>query len=198
LKNIYQRKRDSDRRDTGPPEMSMIPFPPSRSRWMMSESKFYQAVRGQKEALVDALFKQLRRSSAPHYKRIKSEVLRDRCQKLVDHFLRSLKGVTASFTGYIEQMTEERLTEGYFLQEMQLALNILEARLWQLAVDQSNIAALVPNLSLITTIIGGAKDRLAQIYLEHTERAEDKIARLEKRCETLFKGTEGFVSPDDE
>jgi hypothetical protein len=143
------------------------------------------------QELIETVFKRLRSSDSPHYREAGVEQLRIRCEKLVEAFLRSTRGQAAPFLVYIETLSEERIAEGYFLPEIQLALSILEEQAWRIAVERSSWSSLVPHLSLITTTIGKAKDLLAQIYLQRQQRAETRVGQLERELATLFKGTEG-------
>lgn len=143
--------------------------------------------------LAAALERRLRESRAPHYRAIEPELLRRRCASIAEAFVESLRGDPAPFVDYIRLMTEERISEGYYLEEVQEALSGLEERAWQLAIERSNIEGLVRNLTVVTTTIGRAKDELARLYLAHKERADSEVARLQQRLQELFKGTEGHV-----
>jgi hypothetical protein len=163
----------------------------------MPTSRFASLIKDRRDDLVTTIVRRLKSSSAPHYRKIDQQLLRGRSERLVDSFLRAMRGEYAPFVDYVEKLTAERIDEGYHLQEIQLALSILEERSWQVAVEHCDVATLVPTLALVTTTIGTAKDRLAQLYLAHKERCESRVASLEKRCEELFKGTEGHALPDD-
>lgn len=164
----------------------------------MTAGSFHAIVRERREELAETLHKRLKASDAPNYRKADSQELRARSEQLVDAFLGSARGDSAPFVAYIERLTEERIAEGFFLPEIQLALSILEEQAWQLAVESSSITSLVPHLSLVTTTIGRAKDRLAQIFLEHKERAESRCEKLEQQLEALFKGTESVDLPEEE
>ncbi len=159
----------------------------------MTRAPFHALVAPRRDELVQALCKRLKSSESPNYRKVKQELLRSRCEKLVDAFLRSSKGDPAPFAAYIEQLTEERISEGYFLPEIQLLLSMLEEHAWSIAVEGSSIASLVPNLTLVTSTIGQAKDRLAQIFLAHKQRAETAAASLERRLEVCMQGTDAVL-----
>lgn len=150
------------------------------------------------QSLPEHLMGDLRTALAPHYQQAERELLRQRCQALVDAFLESAEGDVTALARHVRRITEERIAEGYYLSEIQRALNALEARVWETAVNESSVADLVGHLMLIRDAIGQAKDDLARVYLDHKERAEATVTRLEREIEQLFKGTDGHVEDEDE
>ncbi len=80
----------------------------------------------------------------------------------------------------------------------QIVLRALEEKAWWLVVAFVPQTDQVRCLSQITGIIGAGKDQLAQIYLQHLEKAEVKAASLQGRLDGLAKGTDsGPVFEDD-
>jgi len=152
-----------------------------------------ELLRAEAGAIVEELACELRRLDAPHYRALSDELLRLRCQRLVEAFLLSSGGNPRPFEDYVRQITSQRISEGYYLAEMQEALRLLEQRAWQLAVDGSNVASVVRHLGIITGTIGRAKDELARAFCAGKRRAEAALARI--RPEALFAGTEGHVEP---
>ena len=142
-------------------------------------------------AIADELASELRRANAPHYRRLAEGMLRRRCQELVQAFLESCVGRPGAFEAHVRRITEQRMGEGFSLDEMQQALTILEQRAWQVAVEGSNVAQLVRHLSVVTGTIGRAKDELARMFYSGKQRADAALARLQ--VEGLFQGTEGHV-----
>jgi hypothetical protein len=159
---------------------------------------FHQVALGFQGEICRAILEDLRSSASPHYRKECESLLQSRVEKLVEVFVASLGGEPASFLSYIEQMTEERICEGYYLNEIQTVLTLLEQQFWKLAIKHSNIENLVRNLSVVTSFIGSAKDWLAQIYLAERRKAEANIARLESRLQELFKGTESIVDSGEQ
>jgi hypothetical protein len=156
-------------------------------------SALAELIQAEAGAIADELASELRRSNAPHYHRLGEGVLRRRCQELVQAFLESCVGRPGAFEAHVRRITEQRMSEGFYLDEMQQALTIVEQRAWQVAVQGSNVAQLVRHLSIVTGTIGRAKDELARAFCAGKQRAEGAIARL--RLEGLFQGTEGHVEP---
>jgi hypothetical protein len=154
----------------------------------------FELVRAQASELADLLSHELRTGNTPHYESAAAEVVRRRCHRLVKAFLESTRGNPAPFVKYVRQITDERISEGYYLTEMQHALRLLEERAWRIAVDGSNLDSLVRHLSIVTGTIGEAKDELARAFLAQKQRADTEAACL--RAEMLFKGTEGHIEPE--
>ena len=148
--------------------------------------------------MVEGVVFQLRRSGADHYRKMDEAVLQNRAQSLVKTFIRSARETPGEFIDYIQSITEDRISEGIPLQEIQIALQILEQKAWQLIVGHVPDADQVRCLSLISRIIGAAKDNLAQVYLRHLEKAESRAEILQSRLDQLAKGTDsGPLSEDD-
>jgi hypothetical protein len=154
-----------------------------------------ELIQAEAGALADELASELRRANAPHYRCLGEAVLRRRCQQLVQAFLESCASRPDAFEAHVHRITEQRMSEGFYLDEMQQALTILERRAWQVAVEGSNVAQLVRHLSIVTGTIGRAKDELARAFCAGKQRADAAIARL--RVEGLFQGTEGHVQDGD-
>lgn len=147
-------------------------------------------------ALPERLMGDLRTSLAPHYQQADRELLLRRCRLLIEAFLSTADGDPNALARHVRKITEERIGEGYYLSEIQRALNALEARAWDAAINGSSVADLVGHLTLIRDAIGQAKDDLARIYLAHKEQADATIARLEREIAELFKGTDAHVEAD--
>ena len=90
----------------------------------------------------------------------------------------SCNGDAEAFSLHVRAITRERISEGYYLMEMQRALTNLEAAAWHVVVDQSNVFDLVRHLGVVTTVIGRAKDELAVAFLEDARRCRQELRRL--------------------
>jgi hypothetical protein len=95
-----------------------------------------------------------------------------RAERLVAAFLRSVESQPSVFIAHVDAVAEARMAEGVFLHEMQMALQILEETAWRLVVESAVPAEQIRCLGQVTCVIGAAKDRLAQLYLQRLERAE--------------------------
>ncbi len=74
---------------------------------------------------------------------------------------------------YIEKIAEKRFESGFELQEVQVAINILEECIWQHILEELPKDYQPKALSLVSSIIGSGKDTLARTYLS---MATDKPA----------------------
>ncbi len=147
--------------------------------------------------LVSTLERRLDSAAAPHYRDSQPGQLHERCTRLVGALLAATaEGAPWAFAAHVRRITDERIEEGYLLGEIQLALSVLEARAWQLAVEHSSADTLVRNLAFVTGLIGQAKDELARAYLAHKLRADARVAELQQRLDELFKGTERPALPE--
>lgn len=148
----------------------------------------------QREAIIEEEIRQLRGMHAPHYRSIDLNLLQLRAIRLVESYLESVQKGPALFVKYIRGMAEERFREGYFLEEIQSALNILGRKVWKIVSEKAPAESQVVMLGRATGILGAAKDGLAQIYTRKLETAESQVHRLTKQVKELFSGT---VSPPD-
>lgn len=140
--------------------------------------------------LADTECDRLRRSDLPHYRTLDPDRLQERCRGLVAAFVASLAGRPTLLGDYLEKVAADRVDEGYFLQEVQNALNFLEERGWQIVAAETPAPDQVAQLGVVTQTIGAAKDRLARVYLERQRRAESRARDLQARLDELFAGTD--------
>ena len=149
-----------------------------------------------RQELVDAVVSGLRASGAPHYQTVAPGRLATRAARLVDSFV-AADGEAEPFIAYIQQLSHERITEGYYLHEIQTALTLLDERAWAVVAAHAAPGEVVRLVARVCRTIGVAKDELARIYLVRTQRAEERIVHLERQLRELFKGTDGGVLPED-
>ncbi len=157
-------------------------------------SPLYRLLGGSSQDLIGTLERRLRTAAAPHYRAAEPGLLHERVARLVGAFLESTCSGPEPFVAHVRRLTDERIGEGYYLEEVQLALSALEERAWQLLTEHAEPDRLVGQLAFVTGLVGVAKDELARIYLRRKEHAELRAAELQRRLDELFKGTE---QPDD-
>ena len=150
-----------------------------------------------RQALTEVVCARVRSGSGPHYREVEPELLRTRCTQLVEAFADSAAGDASAFVAYIRRIAEERLGEGYHLEEIQAVLGILEEQLWQLCERRfAERASLLAALRRTSSIVGLAKDQLACVYLEHKRRADARVDQLQRRIDELFKGTDAVLEQE--
>ncbi|MBK8230715.1 MAG: hypothetical protein IT349_03440 [Candidatus Eisenbacteria bacterium] len=142
--------------------------------------------------LAEHLAREIRRVAPQHYDQIDDAVLQQRTARLVGALVKALETGPEPFLVYVRQMAEARIHEGFFLEEMQTVLSLLEERLWNLVLDSAPYRRGIAHLAVVTTIVGRAKDELARVYLERERVAEVRIDELEHRLQ-LLRGTDPVV-----
>jgi hypothetical protein len=157
-------------------------------------SKLHHIVDSAERRIAETIASRILNTGAPHYRTVEEEQLRARCRGLVRGFVDSIRATGRPFAAHVRRTAERRIEEGYLLHEIQMALTFLEEELWSLCrVEARDKEELYRHLSVVSLAIGTAKDRLAALYLERTDRAERRAARLEDRLAELFRGTEAMV-----
>ena len=136
--------------------------------------------------LIDAIVRDLRASDAPHYREIDIPLLVRRVDKLVGAFLEGLTGDRQAFLEYVERLAEERILEGYYLEEIQRVLNLLWRHAWNRLAAMSKDDALIEQLDLLCRTVGAAKDVLARTYLARAQEVSSRAELLEQRLERLL------------
>jgi hypothetical protein len=164
--------------------------------WSTMPIALHDIVQSHEAELVETLTQRLAAANAPHYRDLDPLILRLRCTRLIESFRSGLRGDPQPFVDFVRNMVQDRISEGFWLREVQLALTILEERAWKVAVDESTFASLVPNLGTITRTTGLAKDELARVYLAHAERADREVVDLQAKLTELFKGSQGYVASE--
>ena len=127
--------------------------------------------------LEDELFLRLIGLESLESRNTPEATLRHRVTRLVDAFLANFNESPRAFLAHMEKITEERISEGIALHQLQTILQVLEEKTWHLVVELVPQEDQVSCLGLTTLIIGTAKDHIAEIYLQHLERAEATVAR---------------------
>ena len=135
-------------------------------------SKLSNLMQEHRLELRDRVVERVSRSRAIHYREMNRDRLRERADQLVDAFIDAMTVGPGVFVRYLVDIIEVRIREGFFLQEIQLALSMLEEKAWQVVVDHDTSDDKIESLARVSTTIGSAKDRIAQIYIVHLTDAE--------------------------
>jgi hypothetical protein len=103
---------------------------------------------------------------APHYAAVGETALRPRLDNLLD---RLIDGVArrdlVPVAEYARGLARERFGSGYALSEVQVAINAVEEAVWRLLAAELPPDELGDALALAATVLGAAKDALAQEYV---------------------------------
>ena len=128
-----------------------------------------------KDTVVEEIVRGLRQSDSPHYRELDP----------------------GAFLFYLEHLVKARIAEGYFLDEMQAVLNLLERQLWDVAVAGSQGDQLVQSLTFICRTIGRGRDLLARGYFERAREADTRLGQLESRLRELAARAAHLTDPDE-
>ena len=152
--------------------------------------KLHKLLAKQEESLVDSIIAGLDESDAVHYRQVDPQLLRTQVARVVDAFLESLEGTPESFVDFVRRLNEERLAEGYYLHEIQTALNVLDEKACAISLEHSAADKVDKHLLRISRTISLAKDQLALSYFLKRQEADTRVAALERRLQELGKGTD--------
>jgi hypothetical protein len=109
----------------------------------------------------------LSRATPPHYREDGTRSTLGRLSDLFDTMVSCVQDRDLSrMTAVIDELAQERYSHGFAIAEVQTAINTLEEATWRRLVEarrtDGDVAA---DLAAISTVLGVAKDRLAQVYV---------------------------------
>lgn len=140
----------------------------------------------QRDEIVDAAAKAMRRTHLRHYERLAPPEIRQRLEAMFDRLVESMERMDLGpIVSHAEALARERFHAGFDLSEVQAAMNALEEAVW------ARIAAGMPKdrlgqaLGLVGTVLGAGKDSLARTYV--TLATQTRAPSLDLRA--LFAGT---------
>ncbi|MFN8548608.1 MAG: hypothetical protein U0527_11765 [Candidatus Eisenbacteria bacterium] len=154
--------------------------------------ELFDSVGAHTRDLAIHLAHEIKQAQHPHYQAVELPLLEERTAQLVEAFHQSMRGDPRPFVSYVRLLSEARHQEGYYLEEIQTLLSMLEERVWTLVLEESPFRRAVSHLAVVTTVIGKAKDELARVYLEAKHRSDLTIEELTKRLAEL-QGTDPIV-----
>lgn len=114
----------------------------------------------------------LSRATPQHYRGDGSRSTLQRLSDLFDTATACVRDRDLSrMTRLVDELAHERYAHGYAIAEVQTAINTLEEAVWRHLVEarrpDSDVAA---DLAAVSTVLGVAKDRLAQVYVALASR----------------------------
>jgi hypothetical protein len=158
----------------------------------------FQILSPKRAKLSETITKELRSGDSPHYGEIDINRLKQRVDRFVDAFIECSMGEPLAFVRFIERLAEERIAEGYYLDEIQRVLNLLWQHSWQTVVDHAPAEARLEELAFVSRTVGAAKDELARIYLARTLEVNTRAQELEQRIKQLMGEKIPRLSDDDQ
>ena len=138
-------------------------------------------IEGHRDELVVRVCNRLQKFSYSHYETVCFEQHQEREELFLLVILQHLReGDSDVLLRYIENLVEQRTSEGYSLKEVEEAFDIVEDGLWQVLskywpLEQS----LIEGLSILRKIFQEIKNSLGQLFLEDAISAQkfDNIRR---------------------
>jgi hypothetical protein len=158
----------------------------------------FQILSPRRDKLSQAITRDLRASDLPHYGEIDINRLKQRVDRFVDAFIESTTGEPLAFVRFIERLAEERITEGYYLEEIQRVLSLLWEHAWKTVVESSPPDTLIQSLAFVSRTVGSSKDELARIYLARTQEVNTRAQMLEEKLKQLLGGDVPRLHDDEQ
>lgn len=138
------------------------------------------------EAVADAI-QGLSRAMLPHYTASRAEQNRERLARLYDLTTRCVATRTLlPMIEYAQGVARERYRDGFGLEEVHTAFNVLEEVIWRRITARMEPSQYPEAFGLVSTALGAGKQALAIEYVALVSRSRD-IHSLDLTA--LFKGT---------
>ena len=135
-------------------------------------ARLHELVAMHEGALVERTLRRVLASGAPHYRDRAGEDARARIQGLASAILRATRGNRTALLKHVRRILEQRLDEGFRLNEIQMALGCFEEEIWRLCeAEVRDREDLIACLGTASGLVGEAKDELARLYLENRPSA---------------------------
>ncbi len=138
------------------------------------------------EAVADAI-KGLSRATLPHYTASRAEQNRERLAKLYDLTAACVATRTLlPMIEYAQGVARERYRDGFDLEEVHTAFNVLEEVIWRRITARLEPSQYPEAFGLVSTALGAGKQALAIEYVALVSQNHD-VHSLDLTA--LFKGT---------
>lgn len=119
------------------------------------------------DEILDQASAALDRAQVTHYKTAGKEVSRARLSDLFEVLLECVRERDMIvMTRAIDSVARERYGQGVGLFEVQTAINVLEEAIWRFVAKHESAETVADGLARVSSILGAAKDRLGQTYVE--------------------------------
>jgi hypothetical protein len=138
------------------------------------------------EAVADAI-EGLERATLPHYTASRTEQNRERLATLYDLTTACVATRTLlPMIEYAQGVARERYRDGFGLEEVHTAFNVLEEVIWRKITARMEPSQYPEAFGLVSTVLGAGKQELAIEYVALVSRSRD-VHSLDLTA--LFKGT---------
>lgn len=136
---------------------------------------------------IDRALAGLSRATLPHYSASDAEQNRNRLAKLYDLALEGVKTHSLiPMTEYARSLARERHKDGFDLQEVHTAFNVLEEVIWRAITVRLTPQQYPEAFGLASTVLGAGKQALA---IEYVALASSNQEMHSLDLSALFKGT---------
>lgn len=133
------------------------------------------------ELILKEALESISRSHLERYEAAGKKQIEARFRNLLQFAIRCMKEKKLTcINDYAEKMGQERFISGYDLREVQIAINILEEVIWKEIVREMKPENLAQALGLVSTVLGSAKDTLAQTYVSLASKTHAPSLDLKK------------------
>jgi hypothetical protein len=138
------------------------------------------------ESVADAI-QGLARATLPHYTASRAEQNRERLARLYDLTTACVATRTLlPMIEYAQGVARERYKDGFDLEEVHTAFNVLEEVIWRRITARMEPSQYPEAFGLVSTVLGAGKQALAMEYVSLVSRTRD-VHSLDLTA--LFKGT---------
>jgi hypothetical protein len=149
--------------------------------------KLAELLENSRQDLVAEATEALSRAHLPHYSASRTEQNHERLARLYDLTLECVRSRTLlPIITYANALARERHADGFDLQEVQTALNVLEEVIWREITATLEPREYPQAFGLASTILGAAKQALAVQYVALASHGAE-VQSLD--LSALFKGT---------
>jgi len=149
----------------------------------------HSALLSAKKELVDHASAAVDKLGLEHYGQAGPDATRQRLEDMYDLVLSAIRDRDLTdVVSFADGIAEERFSAGFDVAEVQLAINVLEATVWQHVVAQVPPEDLAGDIGLVSTVFGCVKDELARRYVSLA--AQRHVTSLD--LSALFRGVAAY------
>lgn len=136
---------------------------------------------------IERALQSLHRNGLPHYPTAAEEQNRQRLRSLYDVTVQCVGNRTlVPIKNHARSIAQERFRDGFDLQEVHTAFNVLEEVLWRTVTEHLPPPQYPEGFGLVSTVLGAGKQALAVAYVA---LANPKTSFQSLDLSALFRGT---------
>ncbi len=151
----------------------------------MIENKNYliNIIQSHKDELVESICVKLEQLSASHYEVIHYEHHLEREEAFIDAFVKSInEKEPLHFVQHMQMIAKQRSKEGYEIEEVYQAVDIVEETLWNLFVTELPLEKfLLTVLTMLRKNFNLARIELGKIYLNQAQQKQKELDDLREK-----------------